>query len=139
MPKGLPPAELQELLRRPNPCVIATVRPDGELHTAATWYEWPGDGTVIVNMDASRRRLGHMRADPRVALTVLDAGHWYRHVSVIGRVREIRADPALEDIDRLARHYTGRDHGNRSRDSWTAVIDVERWHGWENGRPLATR
>jgi PPOX class probable F420-dependent enzyme len=136
VPRGSPPPELQELLRQPNPCVIATIRPDGELHTAATWYEWPGDGTVLVNMDASRRRLGHMRADPRVALTVLDGEQWYRHVSLVGRVREIRHDPELEDIDRIARHYTGKEYRDRQRDSWTAVIDVERWHAWSQGRDL---
>src|SRR5438105_6950803 len=128
MPKGLPPPELDELLRKPNPCVIATIRPDGELHTAATWYEWPGDGTVLVNMDATRRRLGHMRADPRVALTILDADVWYRHVSLIGQVRELRPDPDLADIDRISRHYTGKEYRDRQRDSWTAVIEVTRWH-----------
>jgi PPOX class probable F420-dependent enzyme len=130
MPTGLPPAELQEFLRRPNPCVIATIRPDGELHTAATWYEWADDGTVLVNMDASRRRLGHMRADPRVALTVLDEGGWYSHVSLIGRVRELRADPDLADIDRIATRYTGKPYRDRNRDSWTAVVEVRRWHAW---------
>src|SRR5256885_6014656 len=118
MPTGTPPAELQEFLRRPNPCVVATIGPDGELHTAATWYEWPGDGTVLLNMDATRRRLGHMRADPRVALTVLAKGSWYSHVSLIGRVREIRADPDLADIDRIAEHYTGKPYRDRDRDSW---------------------
>jgi PPOX class probable F420-dependent enzyme len=130
MPTGPPPPEIQEFLRRPNPCVIATVRPDGDLHTAATWYEWRDDGTVLVNMDGSRLRLGHMRADPRVALTILDERSWYSHVSLIGRVREIRPDPGLVDIDRLATHYYGRQHSDRERDSWTAIVEVRRWHAW---------
>jgi PPOX class probable F420-dependent enzyme len=130
VPSAPLPADLQEFLRRPNPCVVATIRPDGELHTAATWYEWPGDGTVLLNMDASRRRLGHMRADPRVALTILDEQSWYSHVSLIGRVREIRADPGLADIDRLAQHYTGNPYRDRGRDSWTAIVEIGRWHGW---------
>jgi PPOX class probable F420-dependent enzyme len=136
MPKGSPPPELQELLKQPNPCVVATIRPDGELHTAATWYEWGDDGAVLLNMDASRKRLGHMRADPRVALTVLVEDNWYEHVSLIGRVREIRRDLDLADINRLARRYTGKDYRDQSRDSWTAVIDVQSWHGWNAGRDL---
>src|SRR2546423_1132881 len=136
MPKGLPPSELQEFLRNANPCVVATIRPDGELHTAATWYEWTDDGTVFLNMDASRKRLGHMRADPRVALTILDNGNWYKHVSLIGRVQELRPDPDLEDIDRIARHYTGKEYRDRGRDSWTAVVEIKSWHGWESGRDL---
>jgi PPOX class probable F420-dependent enzyme len=130
VPAGPVTAELQAFLRRPNPCVVATIRPDGELHTVATWYEWLDDGTVLLNMDASRRRLGHMRADPRVALTILDAQSWYSHVSLIGRVRELRRDAGLADIDRLALRYTGRPFRSRDRDSWTAIVDVERWHSW---------
>jgi len=130
MPAAPVPPELQEFLRRPNPCVVATIRPDGELHTVATWYDWLDDGTVLLNMDASRRRLGQMRADPRIALTVLDEGSWYSHVSLIGRVREIRPDPDLADIDRLALRYTGQPFRTRGRDSWTAIVDVGRWHSW---------
>jgi PPOX class probable F420-dependent enzyme len=110
--------------------VVATIRPDGDLHTAATWYDWSDDGTVLLNMDASRRRLAHMRADPRVALTILDEQSWYSHVSLIGRVRELRRDPGLADIDRLALRYTGRPFSGRGRDSWTAIVEVERWHSW---------
>jgi PPOX class probable F420-dependent enzyme len=124
------PSDLVEFLRGANPCVVATIRPDGELHTAATWYEWQDDGTVLLNMDASRRRLGPMRADPRVALTVLDAGSWYSHVSLIGRVREIRRDPDLADIDRLSRRYRGEPYRDRGRDSWSAIVEVSRWYGW---------
>jgi PPOX class probable F420-dependent enzyme len=130
MPRGLPPDELQEFLRLPNPCVVATIRPDGELHSTATWYEWQADGAVLLNMDASRRRLGYMRADPRVALTVLSAESWYSHVSLIGRVREIRPDPDLADIDRIAVHYTGMPYRDRLRESWTAIVEVTRWHAW---------
>ena len=136
MPPGRVPAELQQLLREPNPCVVATLRPDGELHTVATWYLWTDTETVLVNMDGSRRRLDHLRRDPHVALTVFVGGDWYRHVSLIGRVQEIRHDPDLADIDRLARHYTGAPFGNRERDSWTAEIEVHRWHGWDDKHDL---
>ena len=136
MPRGSPPRELQELLKQANPCVVATIRPDGELHTAATWYEWTYDGEVLLNMDASRKRLGYMRADPRVSLTILMADNWYKHVSLIGRVREIRPDPDLVDINRLAQRYTGKDYRDQNRDSWTALVEVKSWHAWDSGRDL---
>ena len=63
MPAGPPPPELVGFLREANPCVIATIRPDGELHTVATWYEWQDAGTVLVNM-AETRLLGRV---PRVS------------------------------------------------------------------------
>lgn len=132
MPTTPPPPDVQEFLRKPNPCVVASVDPHGELHTAATWYGWQDDGTVLLNMDESRRRLEHLRRDPRVALTMLDADNWYRHVSIVGRVLEIRVDAGLEDIDRLARHYTGQPYGNRDRRRWSAIVGVNRWHNWDS-------
>src|SRR5919109_1601515 len=98
------PDELVEFLRRPNAAVVATLREDGSAYTAATWYDWI-DGLVMLNMDASRVRLEHMRRDPRVALTVLDLDDWYRHVSLLGRIVELREDPDLADIDRLSLRY----------------------------------
>src|SRR5262249_55845755 len=66
MPRLPLPAELSEFLALPNPAVIATLRADGSPHTAPTWYDWE-DGRVLLNMDASRVRLGHLRRDPRAA------------------------------------------------------------------------
>src|SRR4051794_17861173 len=130
MPTGPLPAEIAEFLRGPNPCTIATIRPDGELHSVATWYELQDDGTVLVNMDEGRLRLKHMRLDPRVALTVLDAKSWYSHVSLIGHVREIRPDPDLADIDRLSLHYYGYPFKKRDSPRWTAILEITRWHAW---------
>ncbi|HEX6675936.1 MAG TPA: pyridoxamine 5'-phosphate oxidase family protein, partial [Actinomycetes bacterium] len=72
MPVGPLPDSLVELLRRPNPAVMATVRPDGAPISVATWYLWE-DGRVLLNLDAGRKRLEHLRANPRVSLTVLDS------------------------------------------------------------------
>src|ERR1700750_84212 len=106
MPMPPLPPEIDELLRRPNPAVVATLRPDGSPHSVATWYLWDGE-RILVNMDASRARLGFLRRDPRVSLTVLDDEGWYRHVSLRGRVVELVDDEDLADIDRLSRHYGG--------------------------------
>ncbi len=70
MPATPVPDLVGEFLSRPNPAVVATLRPDGFPHTAATWYVWE-DGRVLVNMDETRRRLDYMRHDRRVSLTAL--------------------------------------------------------------------
>jgi PPOX class probable F420-dependent enzyme len=132
MPLSPLPAHLTEFLRRPNPAVVASIKPNGELHTAATWYEVIDDSTLLLNMDGTRARLRYLRLDPRIALTVLDEDNWYAHVSVTGKVREIRADAGLEDIDRLARRYTGGEYADRNRESWTAIVDITRWHAWKS-------
>src|SRR5919201_7096499 len=103
------PPKLETFLAQPNPSVIATVPPNGHPHTAATWYLWE-DGRVLVNMDATRRRLEYMRADPRVSLTVMGKDAWYQQVTLRGRVAEIADDDSLEGIDRLSKHYTGESY-----------------------------
>ena len=127
MPLAPLPDEVVEFLKEPHAAVISTVRSDGAPYSAATWYDWD-DGRILVNMDFERLRLSHMRRDPRVAVTVLDIGDWYRAVTVLGTVVEIRDDIGLADIDRLSVRYWGTPYWNRERKRVTAFIEPERWH-----------
>lgn len=129
MPKPPLPDAVRDLLAKPNPAVIATLGAEGQPVSVATWYLLEGE-RILVNMDQGRKRLDHLRRDPRVSLTVLDEAGWYTHVSLQGRVVEMREDPDLADIDRLARHYTGREYRVRDRGRVSAWIEVDRWHGW---------
>lgn len=123
------PDDVRDLLTAPNPAVVTTVRADGQPVSVATWYLMVGD-RVLLNMDEGRKRLDHLRADPRVSLTVLDENDWYTHVSVIGRVTEMYDDEGLADIDRLSQHYRGREYTNRERGRVSVLVDVDRWHVW---------
>jgi PPOX class probable F420-dependent enzyme len=124
------PDRVLDLLRLPNPAVMATVAADGRPVTVATWYLLEDEGHVLLGLDAQRARLKHMRADPRVSLTVLAADDWYTHVSLQGRVTSITDDEGLRDIDRLSRHYTGGDYPNRESPRVSAQVQIERWHAW---------
>jgi PPOX class probable F420-dependent enzyme len=132
MPKPPLPAELDDFLSQPNPSVIATLELDGSPHTAATWYLWE-NGHVLVNMDEGRKRLEHLRNDPRVSITVLGKDDWYHQVTLRGRVVELDED-ALDDIDRISRHYTGQPYSDRDRGRVSARIAVESWYGWAVSR-----
>lgn len=126
------------LLKKPNPAVITTLRSDGHPVSTATWYLWD-EGRILVNMDEGRVRLKHVRNDPRTTLTVLDEGNWYTHISIIGRITELRNDVGLTDIDRLAHQYLGDQYPDRERDRVSAWIEIDRWHGWgtlkDNSQP----
>ncbi|MBB5790991.1 pyridoxamine 5'-phosphate oxidase family protein [Jiangella mangrovi] len=127
MPKPPLPDDISAFLAQPNPAVMGTIGPSGPV-TVATWYFWE-DGRILINLDESRKRVEHLRADPRVSLTAL-AEDWYTHVSVQGRVVDLFDDEGLADIDRLSRHYTGHEYGRRDRGRISAWIEVDRWHGW---------
>ena len=121
--------DVRELLLKPNPAVMATVRRDGSPVTVPTWYRLVGD-RILLNLDKSRVRLQHIQRDPRVALSVMEAGNWTTHVSIQGRVVEIVDDPNLEGIDSLAQHYTGQNYFNRDDPRVDAWVEIERVHVW---------
>ena len=133
MPKPPLPQELQEVLAKPNPAVIGTVTSEGAPITVPTWYVWE-DGRALVSMDEGRRRLDHLRRDPRVSLTVLDGDQWYRHISLRGRMT-LHDDPDLAEVDRISNHYTGNPYAQRDRGRVSGVIEVASWHAWNGGRP----
>jgi PPOX class probable F420-dependent enzyme len=133
MPTSRLPDELRTLLAKPNPAVIATTRSDGQPVSVPTWYLLDDD-RILVNMDEGRRRLDHVRRDPRVSLTVMDVDDWHTHVSMQGRVKELVEDEGLVDIDRLAHRYLGRPYPNRERRRISGWIDIDRWHGWGAAR-----
>lgn len=121
--------DVRELLLKPNPAVMATVRKDGSPVTVPTWYLLVGD-RILLNLDKSRVRLQHIQRDPRVALSVMEAGNWTTHVSIQGRVVEIVDDPNLEGIDSLAQHYTGQNYFNREDPRVDAWVEIDRVHVW---------
>ena len=122
------PEHIARVLEQPNPAVMATVRPDGAPVSVATWYLYD-DGRVLLNLDGTRKRLDHLRADPRVSLTVLDGDSWYRHISLQGRVT-VTPDEDLAGIDRLSTHYTGNPYPNRENPRVDAWMEIESFHAW---------
>jgi PPOX class probable F420-dependent enzyme len=130
------PPKVQAFLKQPNAAVIATVRPDGFPMTVATWYDFE-DGRILVNMHAERARLGWMRLNPKVSLTIFD-DDWYRHVSIYGAVISIEDDPDHEDIDRLSLRYGGRPFRNRTAPRVSAWIEPKGWHGWDPAGELSS-
>jgi hypothetical protein len=123
---SLLPPELERFLSAPRAAVVAVVGTAGEPVSAATWYLY-GSGRVELSMERTGLRHRHLLADPRLSLTVL-GDDWYTHVSVMGRVVELRDDGDLADIDRISWHYRGEPYRRREERLVTAVAQVERWH-----------
>jgi hypothetical protein len=131
---GLLPDDAVAFLQEPQHAVLGWVTRHGRPITVATWYDWDPSG-ILINMDADRRRLASLAPGSPVSLTALDTDNWYRHVSVLGSIRELRPDDSLADIDRLSFRYTGAAYGVRDRPRVSAWIEIESWHGWVEGVP----
>ncbi|MEW6583215.1 MAG: PPOX class F420-dependent oxidoreductase [Actinomycetota bacterium] len=130
MPAAPVSPEADAFLRRPNGAVVATIRRDGSPFTAATWYDWDGEH-ILMNGDAGRLRIRHMRRDPRVSVTVFDPGNWYWQLTLVGRIDEIRDDDGYVDIDRLAMRYIGGRYPDRSSPRVSMRMAVDTWNGWD--------
>ncbi len=104
--KTLTDAE-RAFLANPYVGVVTDLRPDGTPHSTVVWVDVDDEG-VSFNTAWPRAKPRYLRANPRVALLVVDPGDEYRWVSISG-VATLTEDGADEQIDRLAKKYKGLD------------------------------
>ena len=101
------PDALLDLLRRPSPCFLSTLMPDGSPQMTQTWVDTDGHD-VLINTVRGHQKVRNVERDPRVALTVADPDDVSRYFEVRGRVTEVTEDGAREHIDVLSQRYIGR-------------------------------
>lgn len=128
MPKAPLPPELRSFVAKPQPAVVATVRPDGSPATTATWFDWEAE-RLLLSMTADSPRARNVRLDPRISLTIL-GDSWYDQVTLLGRVVEFRDDEGLSDLNRLSMRYWGKPYPKSQLRCVTGLVEVERWHSW---------
>ena len=92
-----------------NPYVgtVTTLRRDGSPHATIVWVD-VRDGVVGFNTARGRAKVRHIERDPRVSLLVVDPRDPMRWVAIAGRA-ELVDEGADEQMDRLAKKYTGED------------------------------
>ena len=89
-----------------------------------------GEPSITLWSHWHAKRHPHLRADPRVSITVMDVANWSAHVSLQGSVVSIEEDVGLVDIDRIARHYMGNEYPIRDHRRSSAWIEIDTWHAW---------
>jgi PPOX class probable F420-dependent enzyme len=107
------PQELVDLLRRPSPCFIATLMPDGSPQLTQTWVTTDGEHIVINTPDWTQKTKNVAR-DARVAVNVVDPDESRRYFAVRGRVVSMTTEGGAESIDEISHKYLGRDYPNFS-------------------------
>jgi PPOX class probable F420-dependent enzyme len=96
-----------EFLSNPYYGVVATIRADGSPHHTVVWVD-TDDGDVVFNTAEGRTKPKNLRANPQVALTVVDPANGYHWVSVSGAA-ELDHEGADAHIDKLAKKYLDAD------------------------------
>jgi PPOX class probable F420-dependent enzyme len=95
--------------------------PNGNPQVSPVWVDLEGD-RIVVNSAKGRVKDKNMRADPRVALSVVDPDNAYCAVMIQGRVVKITEEGADEHIDKMAKKYLGQDRYPGRSPSETRVL-----------------
>jgi PPOX class probable F420-dependent enzyme len=112
MPQSLPEG-LIELLRKPSPCFLATLMPDGSPQLTETWVTTDGENIVVNIVDGSQKARNVAR-DPRVAVNVADPENVNRYYAVRGRVVATTTEGGRESIEEISHKYLGIPYPNFS-------------------------
>ncbi len=102
------PRNFLDLLQKPAFASLATVMPDGGPQVSPVWCDYDGRH-IIVNTAKGRLKDKNMRANPRVALSIMDPANSYRYLGIRGRVVEITENGADQHIDKMAKKYLNMD------------------------------
>ena len=100
------PESHRDLLERPLIMILATTLPDGTPQATPVWFHFE-EGYIYLNAAAGRLKDRAIRANPYVALVVVDPENIYRYIQVRGPVVEINEEQGRAHIDYLAWRYTG--------------------------------
>ena len=100
--------ETVQLATEGNFAVLTTIRPDGHPASQVMWVDSDGE-YILINTEKHRRKYRNVLADPRVTVTIWQAGNPYNYLEIRGVVHDhIEGQAAREHIDRLAMRYFGR-------------------------------
>ena len=121
-----------EFLEQPYLGVVTTLREDGSPHNTVVWVD-VDDGTPSFNTEYGRVKPANLEKDPRVALMVIDPADAYKWLAVDGRAA-LTTDGADEQIDKLAKKYTGADeYQNRVEGKQRVKVRIAPEHVTANG------
>ncbi len=108
MSAELTPRDL-ELLTGTNFVTLVTMNADGSPQATITWVD-AAEGHVLVNTAKGRVKDRNVRANPRVAVLLMNGGDGFDWFSITGTVVDIEVSERAErHIDELAWRYDG--HG----------------------------
>ncbi len=104
------PASHVDILHKRAFAHVATVGTSGSPQVTPVWVDYDGEH-VLINSAKGRTKDRNLRANPKVAVSILDPDDPYRYLGLQGEVVEITEEGAFEHIHQLAHKYWGRPFG----------------------------
>ena len=103
------PEQIDEYLREPHLCDLATVRPDGSPHVAPVWHHYDGERLIILAED-SAVKVRNIRHEPRVAASIATHTSPYK-AAIVNGVAELSYSNIYEYVLAMAINYLGEEKG----------------------------
>ena len=100
--------------------VLTTMMPAGQPQSSVVWTDYDGE-YVLINTTLERQKGRNMRANPKVALLVIDPKDSSRWIQVQGCVHEITTQDAACHADKLTQRYSQ----NRKQHFYGDIYPVE--------------
>jgi PPOX class probable F420-dependent enzyme len=105
---SLSDAQKTFIAETPIYAVVTTLRADGSPHSTVIWVDVEGDD-IVFNTAVGRAKDVHLKADPRIAVALVDPQNPYKWVSVSGTAT-IGPEGDIAMIHRLSHKYMGKDY-----------------------------
>jgi PPOX class probable F420-dependent enzyme len=115
------PEGLIELLRKPSPCFVATLMPDGSPQLTQTWVTTDGEH-IVINIVEGHQKAKNLARDSRVAVNIVDPDNVFRYYAVRGRVVDMTTEGGSESIDGISQKYLGIPYPNFTGQPETRVV-----------------
>ena len=130
MPKGAVPERYRDILASTALGHLATIGPDGRPQVNPVWFLSDGR-SVHLSVKPETIKYWNLRANPVVAMSVVDLAHPDRYVEVRGEVVAFELFETLIWVNQLARKYTGGDFtgGVDGEPRYKVTIRVDAWTG----------
>ncbi len=127
------PAEFANLIGAPHFAHLVTVNPDGSPQSSPIWIRperVSADGAVesiFFVTGLGYRKALNMRREPRVALSIHDAGNPYRALEIVGRASMVDR-PSYAELDAISNQYLGTNYPYKSDDpsGWHVSVEIDR-------------
>ena len=124
------PDSMVPLVTEPVLASLATIGPDGAPEVNPVWFLWE-NGEVLISVKAETRKYQSMRANPRVAFSIVDPANGFHYLELRGEAIEFTEFRDLSFVNLLARKYTGADYSaaEDGKERYRVRIRIDRWTG----------
>lgn len=101
------PPDLEDILHKRCYASVASLRPDGMISCNPVSIVWDGEMIRFSSLE-TQKKIRNLRADPRIALSILDPDNPIRYLEIRGTA-EIHPDEDRSFVNQIAKKYVGVD------------------------------